>query len=851
MVRIVNGLSCQWGLCTTMAKQSSGAGLWVIFGIIVLLLVIPREIWIALGIVAVIAFAIYHFAKVKASPAASEQSVPEDQGPTLAELTAAREVKSNRAAGASRSSTAAPEYSLPPQPAQNTPSLERRLDTVTRVAPAFAVPVPVDATPRLVQEFSAARVQAETARPTPSFAIPQAPAGMGTGRWVPQGETIEIAGIQIPSGMLYVGTRLQACNGRTDPCLINPLATVAALGSYAERQTDYWPSYSDITPQARRAYLNWLDQGRSDPACDLGYVFLFFYGLERRIIVDGAVDPASKQDWPAIAEELRRLLGIYGEGSGSFQRYASGLLSWIELDAPAEKLYLQPIPVKARSYELPMYLRLALGQASLDRAPIPPALAVAWVRQDPQIGLRTPATRCMEEFDQLFAIRYSAEFGEGLVLPKNRTKLKFAYQPASSSLYGQSIQSKSFGGIPDITVLTAPAKRLQEIVFECTEELSAFSRMVGKDPDSRKRLDGLLQLPIGLWPEETLSNLRTLASKTKEGPVTLSFKDLLAVLGGLPESFTKERTRALIKVLSGARVGVEPDVFAGAKTPVADDPIVLFEMPQDDSTASPSGAYQAAALTLQLASAVALADGSFSAKEEDHLASEIRQWSHLTDAHRTRLHAHLRWLTMTPMTLAGLKKKLEPLGLQAREVIAAFMATLVQADGVVTPAEVKFLEKVYKALGVDAKRVFSDIHAVGAGSAHISGSEGKSGFRLDTQRIAALQQDTERVTALLAGIFIEEEPVMPAPEPLAETESPASTGLLGLDEAHSALMRLLLSRPQWAREELEDAAADLELMLDGALEQINEASFEAYDLPFTEGEDPVEITAEVVEKMDA
>jgi hypothetical protein len=61
---------------------------------------------------------------------------------------------------------------------------------------------------------------------------------------------------------------------------------------------------------------------------------------------------------------------------------------------------------------------------------------------------------------------------------------------------------------------------------------------------------------------------------------------------------------------------------------------------------------------------------------------------------------------------------------------------------------------------------------------------------------------------------------------------------------------LLLSRPQWSRAELEDAASDLELMLDGALEQVNDASFEAYDLPLSEGEDPIDINAEVVEKIE-
>ena len=76
-------------------------------------------------------------------------------------------------------------------------------------------------------------------------------------------------------------------------------------------------------------------------------------------------------------------------------------------------------------------------------------------------------------------------------------------------------------------------------------------------------------------------------------------------------------------------------------------------------------------------------------------------------------------------------------------------------------------------------------------------------------------------------------------------------GLLGLDEAHSSFARMLLSRPQWSRSELIDVAEDLELMLDGALEHINEASFDAFDMPLTEGEDPIDVRAEVLEKIEA
>lgn len=393
-----------------------------------------------------------------------------------------------------------------------------------------------------------------------------------------------------------------------------------------------------------------------------------------------------------------------------------------------------------------------------------------------------------------------------------------------------------------------------EIANQCTDELGSYSRLVGKDPSAAGALEGLLLLPATLWPAATQATLRALTSRMREGRLSLPLKELLVMLGGTKQALNRDRARALARALEGAEIGMEPHVLGGAKMPDEQDMIVLFAQPSIDSDIGSRAEYQTAALTLQLASAMAQADGDFHDREVAHLRAEIEGWAHLIPAERCRLQAHLQWLIAAPTSLAALKKKLEPLSTAVRETLAAFMATLAQSDGFVSPDEVRFLEKVYKALGVEPKRVFSDIHAVGSGGAPLSVAQAeKQGFRLDAERIAALQEDTARVSALLSKIFTEESTVTPVPTPPTpepEPEGEAGT-LLGLDEAHSALLRLLLSRPEWTRAELEDAAVDLELMLDGAMEQINEAAFDAFDEPLFEGEDPISVNTELLEKIEA
>jgi len=689
------------------------------------------------------------------------------------------------------------------------------------------------------------------------FRIPAPPKGFGAAKWIPEGQPIEIAGLTIPSGMIYVGTKLLTGYGSNDPCLIDPTKFVEATGDFKERQFSYWPSYSDISPTARHAYLEWLAGGRSHPEAEIGYIFLFFYGLERRVIIDASSDASALADYPVIAKELRRLLSIYGDKSGSFNGYASKLLDWISISQQQKnKLYLDPVPVFLKSFELPLYIRLAVGMAAIDGAPIPKHLACAWVKLDPNISIRTAARRCPEYFEKLFEIKYAEKFGAGLIVRPNKTKLKVVYRPASTGCRGinSSLLTKTFGEIPDVSILTVPLNKLQELVFAANNELAPFSRAIAKNTEAKNTLESLIYLPLAIWPDDVQKALGDIRVMLDQGATTFKFSELLSRLNG-QGTFTKEKINALAGVLESAGIGMEPDMLGGAKPPKVDETVALFaEQNPGKELSRATGAYQAALLTLQLSSAVAFADGDFSAAELTYLQKQINLWTHLSAGHQRRLHAHLILLKSAPVSLIGIKKKFEHLSPPEIESIAAFLATVAQADGEVLPSEVDALKKIYKTLGVDPKKVFSDLHVAASGAEPVSKTKPNeaAGFALDADRIAKLQRESERVSTLLAGIFKEEDVVVPdnPPEEIAVEEADNTPRLLGLDEPHAALARMLLSRPQWEREDLLDVAADLDLMLDGALEHINEASFDLYDIAFTEGESPITINHEIFEKIE-
>ncbi|MFU7548391.1 TerB N-terminal domain-containing protein, partial [Pseudomonas paraeruginosa] len=78
--------------------------------------------------------------------------------------------------------------------------------------------------------------------------------------------------------------------------------------------------------------------------------------------------------------------------------------------------YLAPPPDnQAYGYEMPIELRIGLGQLATDKQRLPAAWALAWALADHSIGKRTPVSRCQDAFATLFKIKYEQLHGEGMV----------------------------------------------------------------------------------------------------------------------------------------------------------------------------------------------------------------------------------------------------------------------------------------------------------------------------------------------------------------------------------------------------------------------------------------------------
>lgn len=714
-------------------------------------------------------------------------------------------------------------------------------------------------------------------RPRARQVPPAEAARAGDQAWVPPGAEARVGGYTIPGGMIYVGGDLAPIGGwhEQEPALIDPSLPVARRNpDVAGEAMSYWPAYSEIPGECRAAYLEWLAEGRSDPTAYIGYVFLFFYGLERRLLFDLRHLPDRKGETESLLAEVERLLSLY-PANRSFQGYGTSLLHTARALWQSDGAYERSPSFGAGSSGAPpIDVLLAVGQLVTAGKPVPGEWALAWVVGHPETRLRTPARRCRDEFRELFLRRFGEQFGAGMALKPNKRRLRISHNPASAS-FGGPVEIR-FDHLPDVSGLSRPLRVLREIAEAASSDLESYSRFVGRQPENATSLQALALLPPELadgrqgpeaerlraWIDSTLGDRSSAVVATDE------------VMSHWPRArddrMSKSELGSLSRVLESLGCGIEPDPRFGGGALCANEKAIVFRLGSDrPSVATPT--YRAATLLLHLASAVAASDGEVSHEEERHLEEHLERSMHLADGEVRRLRAHLQWLLSSAPSLSGLKRRIEGIDARGRQDLAQFAVAIAGADGVISPEEVNTLGKIYRLLGLDPDQAYGDIHSlktsarwspadrpvtvrppevVDSGYAIPAAPNAPSppsvgAFSLDMDRIEKTLADTAAVSSVLTEIFADQG----GGDPPLLVGSESSAGLAGLDAAHTQLLRALQDRSELSRELFEEIAEGLGLLADGALETLNEAAFEQADAPLLEGDDVILVDRDTLGEM--
>ena len=675
-------------------------------------------------------------------------------------------------------------------------------------------------------------------------------------RWVLPGDMITVAGVAISGGYIYLGQRMKPSGQESggyyddgseaslidDTCKIQPTSFY-----YEDSSLGYWPSFSSLSPEARGAYVSWLASDRSDPSCPIGYVFIYLYGLERKALVDSTDQNVSDAEFRNLFNEISRLRSVFNENR-SFRGYSTQLLEAMSILRP--NMDLVTALDSDSGFSNGMQFKLALAKTVHEGVPVSAELALKWVINHTEYALRTPARRCAKEFAALFKRRYALKYGEGMVVKANKTRLRLDYTPASPSLRGVRLPVPD---LPDPSALKSPVQKMMALVEICTDELDAYSRYLGRKGTSVNDTAAIMLLPseiVNESAEKILSSFKLWADEAilgKEGLVSVA--DFWAHMNAsCPTKINKKEADLMQAFALKMGYSLAPDPYYHLVKADVDGALVLFPA-AEGGRFSPSAEFISAVMTLRLGAMVALIDNSLDQAEQRVLENAINNNTGFTDDEKRSLHAYLTWQLHTPANMTGMKSRIELMGAAGKAAVGKVIVSVACSDGTIAPAEIKQLEKIYSSLGLDPSSVSSNIHQHSAAEHDLVSSvptaQPAAGFTLDANVLARHESATDDVRKLLNTIFTEEEPE----EPVSAAASLTEAG--GLDSAHSQLYRSLLEKEQWSRKEATELCGNLNLMLGGALEVINDWSYAVVDAPvLDDADDDIWVDLEIAKELE-
>jgi tellurite resistance protein len=669
--------------------------------------------------------------------------------------------------------------------------------------------------------------------------------------WYAPGKCLIHAGFLIDGGMVFASDRILAWPG--EPSAIITSLPVAGVAAPPLADFGYYPSYDRISAEQRRCYLEWLSNGRTDaePAQrSLGYLFIFFYGLERRIVLDGDRDPF-------LLQEVIRLLEHYGPAhkSRSLKSYFLQLLHFAgwQLGSDAYRELWSRLLAFDGDRPDEDGLRFVLANLYQRREPLDWLVACRLAFTNLESRRSTVVARTQDKFFSLFEQRFNEQFPSGFLLEAAKQETLVQYRPASSALAQISYQRRRDNPfelrIPNVAGLHSQFKSLPKIWNACIDDLSGYSRALRSARTGNAAAVARWQaLPPELQKTEThplRSEIDALvAASPKEGNYTFVPIAALASLAEIPEraKLTLAQSRQIIELVDALGWQLAPNPSITGLPLAWNQEITLFRLGgTQPSTTETAGLVR----LLYLAIALAAADGVIEAEElaifyqlasaekaneNDLLLLRATEASLRRDAH---------------VALRSLPQMAKLIPTASKEFVLRTMARIAAADGEVSLDELKVLRRMARSFGLNADAVerllredesFREITIASATRSRAHGekiperpSDRSAAFALDQQRINALTQETREVISMLSLVMADTEEAPCAP-PTVVPGTPATQAhewLSGLDARYYAAVLALISRDEITPADFDCLAVDNHLMPDDLFNAINMWSDEA------------------------
>jgi hypothetical protein len=686
------------------------------------------------------------------------------------------------------------------------------------------------------------------------------------------GTKLKIAGYELVDPLIYVAD----CKALDDfdASLLCIRRKIDPPRTDLNRSLPYWPQLCNFEPYQVGIYLYWLCSGRKDPDIELGYVFLYFYGLERRALVDG-------KDIIPIAKEVLRLLSIYNK-SGSFRQYATGLIIHLVL-LKKLKLTTQLINIIVKHQQGRVDERLQamlLGYLAKTKSPLPTRLALQLAKQDERTIRSVILDRAYEEFARLFTIKYESKF-RNIMRPKLGDKeLVIGYHPASPSLLSGSLYSDIIAPArwPSVDGWKKQFDPVIKLYNECIEELRDYARKTkacSKDvPVAFEALPQELREEKKHPLQDRWDNL--MAEFTPESRTWLLPVSKIAELRGIDyrSKLTLTQSKSIVTLVESLGASLEPNAIYTHKTYHWDEYVAVLWLP-DQPSLPKSQNYALVGMLIPLAIEVSLANEILEDKERKVIIDFFHEKFVLSLNERLRMEALIDCLLKNTPSIGNVHYSIsQRFNEEQRQTIGKFLVMIAGAADGICEEEIKALEKTFKSLVLDKNLIEKYIEELGYESLierpklAVKGQEDIGGEPIPPRRIALnidkirqIREDSIEAAEILlhameqtdvrVNVIEEDATDGYLNKQYANEQIRINTSILErLPEYIKPFFKEVTSRDQWLGSEIKELADKYSVTVSAAFEEINSWADENLgDLLIEEGE-PVIINSELLKNIE-
>jgi len=658
--------------------------------------------------------------------------------------------------------------------------------------------------------------------------------------WYGKGSVIDIQGYKITNPLVYVTNSKQ----ESSACHIIPKKLKASSVENYDH-IGYWPSYSKLNASQRGIFLRWLSEEKNNTEINIGYVFIYFYGLEYRVLKE-------HKDLELIGYEIIKLWKRYASDR-SFQQYSERLLAYIISNLKDKEKAVNLF--KEIEYSLSKYSIIYQSGIHLKiNNPISISVneLISLIPTFESVSGSCIPRKVGKYFNQYFKIIAKEEIEEAITCTKLKEYAE-SYWSASNFITGDHYY-KGIRIIIDRKIQSKLAKKWNKAI----EDFRPYSRKLNKY--SFKEIFGLLPEEFKRVIDHPLKNkLKEIATNLTDKVVTIS--EIANSLGmDVSEKLTSKECKEIINTLLHENIIIEPNAIYFKKNYKKNDLVCLSQI--QGASMLDTHNYKVAALMADLGVDLAYSDNDYSEAEAGQIYLTVKSnfLSTALEYEHLRLRVEL-YKTQRPNVSNILKKISKHLKINSLERLINYLVGVALSDGTFTKEEDRKIRSILSKLGIRESYItdiyerfgihetFENIELKSHQNNLQKGSPipKKQEITLDQKKIDQIKSDTEEVKLVLSKIIREEE--QKSYIPIAPEENKSITTL---NKNQFLFLRHIVQQDNWDKRVLRNKAREHGFMVNAIISTINEWTEENYgDYLIFENGNNFEINHLVLEDMNA